>query len=119
MFMEADDRRRLSLMELSETNATLLCHHSLARRYLLSQSLTQIQELVQEVSAEGHVCVGAELDAAELQLIEDLLTDRLQGIWVTHQVVHGPETGRDGVGHRCPQHGEVMSCQQTESTMET
>lgn len=70
---------------------------------------TEVQEPVQLLSAEHHVSVAAELDAAELQDVEDLLPDGLQRRRVAHQVVQRPEGGGNSVGHRRPQDGEVMS----------
>lgn len=70
---------------------------------------TQVQEPVQLLSAEHHISVTAELDAAELQDVEDLLPDRLQCRRVAHQVVQRPEGGGNSVGHRRPEDGEVMS----------
>lgn len=69
---------------------------------------TQIEEFVQLLSAELHVSVTAELDFAEPQDIVDLLTDDLQSLRVTHQVVHGPEGGRDSVPHSRPEDSKVM-----------
>lgn len=63
---------------------------------------TQVQELVQLLPAECHISVAAELDASELQDVEDLLPDQLQCGGMAQQVVQCPESGRDGVGHRCP-----------------
>lgn len=69
---------------------------------------TKVQELVQLLPAERHVSVAAELDASQLQDVEDLLSDLPQGSRLGQQVVQRPKAGGDGVGHRCPQHGKMM-----------
>ncbi len=73
------------------------------------RKLTQINELRQLFSAKRHIFVAAVLDPAGVQDLVDLPADDLQGLGVSQQVVHGPETGWDGVPHRRPQDGKVMS----------
>lgn len=70
---------------------------------------THIKKLLQLFSAERYIFFAAELDSAEVQDVVDLLADDLQSLRVTHQIVHGPEGGRDGVPHRRPEDGKVMS----------
>lgn len=73
------------------------------------EQCTQVEEFVQQLSADRHVSVPAELHPIGSQDIVDLLTDDLQSLRVTHQVVHGPEGGRDRVPQRRPEDGKVMS----------
>lgn len=60
---------------------------------------TEIDEFVQLLLAEIHIVVGAELHAVVSQDIQDLLPDGLQSLRVAHQVVRGPEGGRERVPH--------------------
>lgn len=110
MFMEAEDRRRLSLMLLSVNRESHeASNQSLNVTCRGMATPTQVQELIQLLSAEHHISVAAELDTAELQDVKDLLADRLQCRRVAHQVVQRPEGGGNSVGHRRPEDGEVMS----------
>lgn len=70
---------------------------------------TQEDQLVQLLFAKHHISTGAELHTTGPQGVQDLLTDHLQGFWVGHQVIGGPEGGRKCVAHSCPHDGEVMS----------
>lgn len=74
-----------------------------------SHTPTKVQELVQLLPAERHVSVAAKLDPSEPQDVEDLLPDLPQGSRMGQQVVQRPEAGGNGVGHRCPQDGKMMS----------
>lgn len=110
MFMEAEDRRRLSLMLLSvDRGSHKASNRSLNVTWRGVATPTQVQQPVQLLSAEHHISVTAELDAAELQDVKDLLPDGLQRRRMAHQVVQRPERGGNSIGHRRPEDGEVMS----------
>lgn len=81
MFMEAEDRRRLSLMAPSVDTRQVrwFTQHSL-RACWASDQPTQIQKLVQLLPADHHVSVAAELHLAEVEDVLDLLLDHLQGL---------------------------------------